>query len=82
MPPRNPAASFVWRESFGRLTIKPDGIIGRYSNPGRGCKFQISSSKSQIKDQIPSFKMEDAAKARDLFWIWRLSFPWDLGIGI
>src|SRR5439155_13362361 len=31
-----------------------------------GCKFQIPSSRSQIKDQIPSSKMEDGAKPRDL----------------
>jgi four helix bundle protein len=29
-------------------------------------KLQIPSSKSQIKDQIPSFKVNDGAKPRDL----------------
>src|SRR5439155_27053088 len=31
-----------------------------------GCKFQIPSTRSQIKDQIPSSKMGDDAKPRDL----------------
>ena len=47
-----------------------------------GCRSQIPSFRSQIKDQIPSSKMENADKTTRSFSIWRLSFPWDLGIGI
>jgi four helix bundle protein len=43
----------------------PQAIFDRFTADVE-MKVQIPSSKSQVKDQIPSFKMDDGAKPRDL----------------